>query len=157
MAIATDAVDPEGVSRPQRWNVVAIRRFMVLFGLVSSVFDLLTFGLLLFVFNAGEATFQTMWFTISLLTELVVVLVLRTRRSVWRSRPSRLLLWSTAAVFALTFFIPYVPPVAAIFGFVPLSLGELVAIAAIIVGYVIANELAKAWFYRRRTPRLRRR
>ena len=157
MAISTDAVDPEGVSRPQRWNVVAIRRFMVLFGLVSSVFDLLTFGLLLFVFNAGEATFQTMWFTISLLTELVVVLVLRTRRSVWRSRPSRLLLWSTAAVVALTFFIPYVPPVAAIFGFVPLSLGELVAVAAIIVGYDIANELAKAWFYRRRTPRRRRR
>ncbi|HHZ07973.1 MAG TPA: magnesium-translocating P-type ATPase [Rhizobiales bacterium] len=148
MAISTDAVDPEAVARPQRWDIAAIRRFMVLFGLVSSVFDLLTFALLLFVFNAGEASFQTMWFTISLLTELVVVLVLRTRRSALRSRPSSLLLWSTVVVFALTFQLPFVEPLAAVFGFVPLSLGEFVAIAAIIVGYVIANELAKAWFYR---------
>lgn len=155
MAISTDAVDPEAVARPQRWDIVTIRRFMILFGLVSSVFDLLTFALLLFVFNAGEATFQTMWFTISLLTELVVVLVLRTRRSALRSRPSRLLFWSTAAVFALTFVLPYIEPVAAMFGFVPLSVGELVAIVAIIVGYVVANELAKAWFYRRRPGRRR--
>jgi Mg2+-importing ATPase len=155
MAISTDAVDPESVVRPQRWDIVAIRRFMILFGLVSSVFDLLTFALLLFVFNAGQATFQTMWFSISLLTELVVVLVLRTRRTALRSRPSRLLFWSTAIVFAMTFLLPYVGPVAAMFGFVPLSVGELVAIAAIIVGYVVANELAKAWFYRRR-PRHRR-
>ena len=157
MAISTDAVDPEAVARSQRWDIVTIRRFMVLFGLVSSVFDLLTFALLVLVFHAGEATFQTMWFTISLLTELVVVLVLRTRRSALRSRPSRLLLWSTATVFALTFLLPYIEPVAAVFGFVPLSAGELVAIVAIIVGYVVANELAKAWFYRRRPGRRRRR
>ncbi len=156
MAVSTDAVDAEGTARPQRWDVAEIRRFMVLFGLVSSVFDLLTFALLLFVFHAGEATFQTMWFTISLLTELVVVLVLRTRRSALRSRPSRLLVWSTAVVFALTFAIPYVAPLAAMFGFVPLAAGEIAAIFAIIVGYVVANELAKAWFYRRR-PRRRRR
>ena len=157
MAISTDAVDPEAVARSQRWDIVTIRRFMILFGLVSSVFDLLTFALLVLVFHAGEATFQTMWFTISLLTELVVVLVLRTRRSALRSRPSRLLLWSTATVFALTFLLPYIEPVAAVFGFVPLSAGELVAIVAIIVGYVVANELAKAWFYRRRPGRRRRR
>lgn len=157
MAISTDAVDREAIARPQRWDIAAIRRFMILFGLVSSVFDLLTFALLVLVFHAGEATFQTMWFTISLLTELVVVLVLRTRRSALRSRPSRLLLWSTVAVVALTFLLPYVGPLAAIFGFVPLSAVELVAIIAIIVGYVIANELAKAWFYRRQTGRPRRR
>ena len=157
MAVSTDAVDAEAVARPQRWDLAEIRRFMILFGLVSSVFDLLTFALLVLVFHAGEATFQTMWFTISLLTELVVVLVLRTRRPALRSRPSLLLLGSTAAVFALAFLLPYVEPLAAVFGFVPLSAGELVAIVAIIVGYVAANELAKTWFYRRRTPRRRRR
>ena len=157
MAISTDAVDAEAVAGPQRWDLAAIRRFMVLFGLVSSVFDLVTFALLVLVFHADEATFQTMWFTISLLTELVVVLVLRTRRPALRSRPSRLLLWSTVLVVVLTFLLPYVEPLAAVFGFVPLSVGELVAIVAIIVGYVAANEIAKTWFYRPQSPGRRRR
>src|SRR3546814_10185045 len=80
---------------------------MMVFGLVSSVFDILTFGLLLRVFHANEATFQTSWFMISLLTELAVVLVLRTHRPVFRSTPSKLLLWSTIAVVAATFAVPF--------------------------------------------------
>ena len=83
---------PRPVARPQRWNIKDIQRFMIVFGLISSVFDLLTFAVLLLVFHADEATFQTAWFMISLLTELAVVLVLRTRRPAFRSRPSRLLL-----------------------------------------------------------------
>ena len=107
IAISSDNVDPERVSSPQRWNIRDIQRFMIVFGLISSVFDLLTFGVLLCVFQAGEATFQTSWFMISLLTELAVVLVLRTRKPAFRSRPSRLLLWSTLAVAAATFAIPF--------------------------------------------------
>ena len=148
IAISSDNVDPERVSSPQRWNIRDIQRFMIVFGLISSVFDLLTFGILLWVFQAGEATFQTSWFMISLLTELAVVLVLRTRKPVFRSRPSRLLLWSTLAVVTATFAIPFLGWISAAFGFVPLSVLELTVVVAILGAYILATEIAKAWFFR---------
>jgi len=148
LAISSDNVDPERVSSPQRWNVRDIQRFMIVFGLISSVFDLLTFGVLLYIFHAGQAVFQTSWFMISLLTELAVVLVLRTRKPAFRSRPSRLLLWSTLAVAAATFAIPFLGGVSALFGFVPLSATELAAVVAIVCGYIVSTEIAKAWFFR---------
>lgn len=148
IAISSDNVDPERVTRPQRWNVAEIRKFMMVFGLVSSVFDILTFALLMLVFRAGEATFQTSWFMISLLTELAVVLVLRTHRPVFRSKPSQLLLWSTVAVVAATFAIPFLGTLTSVFGFVPLSAPQLIAIAAIVLGYIVATELTKAWYFR---------
>jgi Mg2+-importing ATPase len=150
LAISTDNVDPERVSSPQRWNVTDIRRFMIVFGLISSVFDLLTFGVLLYVFNAGEALFQTSWFMISLLTELAVVLVLRTRKPALRSRPSSLLLLSTLAVAAATFAIPFLGGLSALFGFVPLSAMALIAVALIVGGYLVSTEAAKAWYFRER-------
>jgi Mg2+-importing ATPase len=155
LAISSDNVDPERVSSPQRWNIKEIRRFMIAFGLVSSVFDLLTFGVLLYGFKAGAAVFQTTWFMISLLTELAVVLILRTRKPAFRSRPSRLLLWPTLAVAAATFAIPFLGGVSALFGFVPLSGMELVAVVAIVGGYIAATEIVKSWFFGRaagRTP-----
>jgi P-type Mg2+ transporter len=79
MAISTDRVDAEHLQQAQLWNLAEVRRFMIVFGLVSSVFDLLTFALLLTVFDAGPALFRSGWFVVSLLTELAVVLVLRTR------------------------------------------------------------------------------
>ncbi len=148
LAISTDNVDPDHVSSPQRWNVKDIQRFMIVFGLISSVFDLLTFGVLLYIFHAGEAVFQTTWFIISLLTELAVVLVLRTRKPAFRSRPSRMLLWSTLAVSATTFAIPFLGGASALFGFVPLSAAELGAVLLIVGTYIIATEIAKAWFFR---------
>jgi Mg2+-importing ATPase len=147
LAISSDNVDPERVSSPQRWNIKEIRRFMVVFGLISSVFDLLTFGVLLYVFKAGEAAFQTSWFMISLLTELAVVLVLRTRKPAFRSRPSQLLLWSTLAVAAMTFAVPFLGKASELFGFVPLSAMELAAVAAIVGGYIVATEIAKFGFF----------
>ena len=128
IAISSDNVDPERVLRPQRWNVKDIQKFMIVFGLISSVFDLLTFGVLLLVFHANEATFQTSWFMISLLTELAVVLVLRTHKPAFRSKPSRLLLWSTLAVVIATFAIPFLGRLTSVFGFVPLSATLLAAI-----------------------------
>ncbi|MBL8836024.1 MAG: magnesium-translocating P-type ATPase, partial [Alphaproteobacteria bacterium] len=118
IAISSDNVDADRIARPQRWNVKDIQRFMVVFGLISSIFDLATFAALLLVFRADEATFQTSWFVVSLLTELAVVLVLRTRRPAHRSRPSRLLLWSTAAVAAATLALPFLAPASSLFGFV---------------------------------------
>jgi Mg2+-importing ATPase len=149
IAISSDNVDPERVSRPQRWNIKDIQKFMVVFGLISSIFDLLTFAVLLLVFHANEATFQTAWFMISLLTELAVVLVLRTHKPAFQSRPSRLLFWSTLAVAVCTLAIPFLGGMSSVFGFVPLSALQVGTVLAIVAGYIVATEFAKAWFYRR--------
>jgi Mg2+-importing ATPase len=148
IAISSDNVDRARVLRPQRWHVKDIRKFMVVFGLISSVFDLLTFGVLLFVFHADEATFQTSWFMISLLTELAVVLVLRTHKPAFRSEPSSLLLWSTLGVVVATFAIPFLGGLTSAFGFVPLAATQLAVIVGIVLGYILATEAAKAWYFR---------
>jgi Mg2+-importing ATPase len=129
---------------------------MVVFGLISSVFDLMTFAVLLLVFHADQATFQTSWFVVSLLTELAVVLVLRTHRPAFRSQPSRLLLWTTLTVSVATLAIPFLGPLSSVFGFVPLSALQMGTVIAIVIGYIAATEGAKAWFYRRRSKRIRR-
>lgn len=150
IAISSDNVDVERLSRPQRWDIKDIQRFMIVFGLISSVFDLLTFGVLLYIFNTGQAAFQTSWFMISLLTELAVVFVLRTRKLTFRSRPSQLLLWSSLAVAVATFAIPFLGEATAAFGFVALSGTELLAVVLIVAGYILATEIAKSWYFRAR-------
>jgi Mg2+-importing ATPase len=147
IAISTDRVDPERLERAQRWDVAALRRYMIVFGLLSTAFDLLAFALLLYAFKADEATFQTAWFVISLLTELAVVLVLRTRGAAWKSAPSPLLAWSTLAVVALALALPYADGAAALFGFVPLGAPLVAAALAIVAAYVAATEAAKLRFY----------
>jgi Mg2+-importing ATPase len=147
IGIANDAVDPELIERPQRWNMRFIGRFMVEFGAVSSVFDFLTFGALLMAFRAGPAVFRTGWFVESLLTELVIALVVRTRRPFFRSRPGNVLLWSTVALIALTFAMPYLP-FAGVFGFVPLPGRLLLTVSAITTLYIVATEITKQRFYR---------
>jgi Mg2+-importing ATPase len=148
IAISTDSVDPERVLQAQRWNVNEVRRFMMVFGLISTVFDLLTFFLLLRVFESDEATFQTAWFVVSLLTELAVLLVLRTHGPAIRSMPSLLLLWTTLAVGVLAVTIPYAGRLASLFAFVPLTWHMLGTIALIVLGYVACTEAAKIWFFR---------
>ncbi len=150
IAISTDNVDAEHTARAQRWNVDEVRRFMIVFGLISTVFDLLTFFLLLQVFTSDEATFQTTWFVVSVLTELAVVLVLRTRGPAWRSAPSRLLLWTTVAVGAAAFALPYAGPLASVFGFVALSWQLMLAAVLIMAVYVLTTEVAKLEFSRTR-------
>jgi Mg2+-importing ATPase len=152
VGIADDAVDEEMVARPRRWDMGFLKRFMVQFGLLSSVFDLLTFGLLLWLFAAGAELFRTAWFVESLLTELLVALVVRTRRPCWRSRPGSLLLWSTLAVIGLAFAIPYLPH-AGLLGFTPLPRGVVLALVAVALLYVGSTEWLKAGFYRREDAR----
>jgi len=149
MAISTDRVDPERVTYPQRWDLGEVRRYMIVFGLVSSVFDLLTFAALLLIFRAGEATFQTTWFVVSLLTELGVVLILRTRGPAWRSRPSGLLLWTTVAATAFALAVPFFGRWSRLFGFVPLSSVEMTTVVGIVATYLAATEVTKRWFFRR--------
>jgi Mg2+-importing ATPase len=148
VGIADDSVDAELVDRPRRWSMPFIGRYMIEFGAVSSLFDCLTFGVLLFVFHATPATFQTAWFVESLLTELAVALVVRTQRPLFRSRPGRLLLTSTMVLIPIALAIPYAP-FAGVFGFVPLPATLVVAIVGITVAYVAATELQKKWFYQR--------
>ncbi|MBL8201507.1 MAG: magnesium-translocating P-type ATPase [Chromatiales bacterium] len=148
--ISTDNVDPESLKRAQRWRVAEVQRFMIVFGLLSTVFDLATFALLLQVFGADQAVFQTTWFVVSLLTELAVLLVLRSRGPAVRSRPSAVLLWSTVAVAGLAVAFPWLGPVAAAFSFVPLPLSIGAAVIGIVAAYVLSTELVKAWFFRSR-------
>lgn len=148
-AIASDTVDAEWVAKPRRWDTAFIRDYMVLFGLVSSVFDFLTFGALLWLFHATPEEFRTGWFIESLLTELVIALVVRTRGPFWRSRPGHLLLASTAAIIVLALALPYLPFVS-IFGFVPLPAPVVLAMIVLTLAYVAAAEVAKRFFYLRR-------
>src|SRR5678809_1166825 len=101
VGIAGDTVDPELVERPRRWDMRFIGRFMLEFGILSSAFDFLTFGALLGLFHATPELFRTGWFVESLLTELVVALVVRTRRPFFRSKPGAVLFWSTLALVGL--------------------------------------------------------
>jgi P-type Mg2+ transporter len=146
--IASDNVDPEWMAKPHRWDNKFISRYMVLFGLVSSVFDFLTFGTLLFLFHATEEEFRTGWFIESLLTELVIALVVRTRRVFFRSRPGMLLLVSTFIVIGVTLVLPYLP-FNSLFGFVPLPAPLMLMLIGLTVLYVVVAELAKKYFYTR--------
>ena len=146
--IASDNVDAEWVAKPRRWNTAFIRNYMVLFGLVSSIFDFLTFGVLLFVFRASPEEFRTGWFIESLLTELVIALVVRTRGLFFRSRPGKLLLVSTVVVIAVSLALPYVP-INYLFGFIPLPAPLMLAMLGLIVLYVVVTEITKKYFYSR--------
>jgi Mg2+-importing ATPase len=147
LAIATDHVAEEQVRSPQRWNVASVRSFMILFGLISSAFDLATFAILLYGFGADTETFRTGWFMVSLLTELVVVLSLRTTGPAWRNAPSRLLLCVTMAVMAVALALPYLRPLAALFDFVPLPMPIFLSLLLVTAGYLAATEVAKLHFY----------
>jgi len=149
MAIAGDRVDPEMVERPRRWQVARIRNFMLGFGLISSLFDALTFALLLLVLRVAPAEFRTAWFVESLLTELAILLVVRTHRPLIASRPSAGVLWSTIAVTVAAIALPYAPAIAATFGFVPLPPALMAMLLAITLGYVVVNEWAKKRFQQR--------
>jgi Mg2+-importing ATPase len=149
VGIATDRVDVEQIARPHRWNMRFIGGFMMEFGLLSSLFDAVTFAVLLLVFRATPALFRTAWFVESLLTELVIALVVRTRGPFFRSRPGTMLLWSSVVLIGGSFAIPYLP-IAEWLGFETLPSAVLAAIALITVLYVAAAELAKQHFYRLR-------
>jgi Mg2+-importing ATPase len=147
MTIATDRVDPDWIERPHRWSLPFIRRFMVTFGLVSSVFDYLTFAVLLWVLKADAAQFRTGWFVESVISAASIVLVIRTRGPLVRSRPSRWLMAATVAVVGLTLLLPWTP-LGALFGLVPLPGAFLALLAGILAAYVASAETAKGWFYR---------
>jgi len=146
LAIATDNVDAEQLHRPRRWDIGFVRRFMLSFGPMSSLFDFATFAFLLFIVKAAPATFQTAWFIESLTTQLAIVLIVRTHKAFWASHPSSLLAWLTLAVAVVAILIPYMP-IAGWFGFVPLPLSVVLGLVAIAALYLLASEVTKRWFF----------
>lgn len=148
LAIAGDRVDADQIDTPRRWDIGSIRRFMIYFGLESSCFDFLTFGFLILVIHATAETFRTGWFMESLLTQLAIVLVVRTRNSFWKSRPSALLGWLTFAVGLVALTISYLPG-AGWFGFVRLPTNAMAGLIGITLAYLATSEATKHWFFSR--------
>jgi Mg2+-importing ATPase len=149
MTIPTDNVDEELMRRPAHWDIGFIRRFMLFFGPISSLYDFMTFGVMLWVFDAGPELFRTGWFVESLCTQALVIFVIRTRRiPFFHSRPSRPLLLATLAVAAVAVAIPY-SPLAAPLGFVAPPAPFLGILAVMVVTYLGLVETGKWVFYRR--------
>jgi Mg2+-importing ATPase len=142
LGLPGDRVDRERIERPRRWELGPIRRAMWAFGLISSAFDLVTFAVLWLLSRGAPSLFRTGWFIESLLTELAIVFVVRTRLPVWRSRPGALLLGSTLAVTALCLTLPWLP-FGAWFDFAPLPGAILAAVLAITFAYMAASEWVK--------------
>jgi Mg2+-importing ATPase len=149
ITIAGDNVDPEMLERPRRWDNRFIRDFMIVFGGVSSFFDYVTFGLLLWVFNASDIQFRTGWFVESVLTELLILLVIRTRRAFLKSRASRALFLATLLTILVTLILPY-SPLGKTLGFAPLPVPYLLALGGVTTLYVLFTEITKQFFYQRR-------
>jgi Mg2+-importing ATPase len=148
MTIAGDNVDEVFVNRPHRLDIKFIRHFMLVFGPLSSFFDLATFAVLLWVFKAGDQIFHTGWFIESVLSAMVVVFALRTRLPFVHSRPSRMMIIATILIAILTLYLPY-SPLAGLMGFTPLPLIYLVSIIGIVIIYFFSAEFAKKIFYRK--------
>ena len=150
LAIPSDNVDPALLRRPKRWRIEFIRQFMVIIGPISSIYDFLTFAVLLWGFNAfgRPELFRTGWFVESLATQTLVVFIIRTAANPLRSRPSRPLLISVLAVVAIAVVLPYTP-IGALLRFVPLPGALLAAIAALACTYLLLVQAVKVRFYRR--------
>ena len=154
--MTTDNVDAEYIEKPKRWDISFIRRFMIIIGPVSSLFDYVTFFTMLFIFNAwtNAALFQTAWFTESLCSQTLVVLIIRTRKvPFYKSRPSKYLVLMLLAVISFAIIVPYTP-VGAFFGFVPPPPAFYLALAGILGAYALLAETVKKWFYKRNANRL---
>jgi Mg2+-importing ATPase len=148
MTIATDSVDKELVENPRRWNVDFIRRFMIVFGITSSVFDYMTFGILLFIFPGMVEQFRTGWFIESVISASMIVLVIRSRRPFFKSKPGKYLLAATLFIGIVTLYFP-LTPFAAPFGFKPLPISIILLIGVIIGIYILTAEIVKRFFYKK--------
>jgi Mg2+-importing ATPase len=150
ISIPSDNVDPALLHRPKRWQIGFIRQFMTIIGPISSIYDFLTFGVLLWVFHASSNAplFHTGWFVESLATQTLVVFVIRTAGNPLKSRPSRALLAAVVAIVAIAVVLPYTA-LGKVLQFTPLPLSLLGAIGFLAVTYLLLVQVVKSWFYRR--------
>jgi Mg2+-importing ATPase len=148
VTIPTDHVDPTFIHKPRRWSIATIRDFMIYIGPISSIYDFLTFFVMLGVFHATPALFHTGWFVESLATQTLVIFIIRTAGNPLRSRPSRALTVTTLSVVLLGTVLPFTP-VATDLGFVPLPAAYFIILLVMTVTYLLLVELGKRWLMRR--------
>ena len=146
LTISTDRVDQSQLQKPQKWDIQLIKRFMIIFGIQSSLFDFFTFGLLLWVFKTGAGQFQTSWFLESVLTEIGVLFLLRTRGSVFQSKPSRALMLAGLLTLCLALALPYCW-LGSLVGLQPLPLPLLLSMIGIALLYGLIFETTKKRFF----------
>jgi Mg2+-importing ATPase len=148
LVIPTDRVDPETLARPAAWDMRFIRRFMSIFGPISSIFDFLTFWVMLRVLDAGHIEFRTGWFVESIATQTLVIYVIRTRRvPFFTSRPSLPMLLVPTGAALVGAVLPYTG-LATLLGFTPLPTTFFLILFGMVVVYLVLVEVAKLWFYR---------
>ncbi|MEW6295184.1 MAG: magnesium-translocating P-type ATPase [Candidatus Diapherotrites archaeon] len=148
ITVSTDNVDEDYLHNPKRWNIKTISNFMVYFGIISSVFDFITIGFLMFIVGADAAIFRTAWFLESVLSEIIVTFAIRTKRSFWQSHPSKVLIYSSIAAMILTIALVY-SPLAFLFRFESLAVPVLVSIGVILLAYFLLVEGAKKKFFQK--------
>lgn len=143
---------PRRIEKPIHWNVGLIERFMIVIGPISTVFDVATFAVLLLIFHAGEDSFRTGWFIESLVTQILMIFSVRTRRHLFSSRPHRIVALLAFGTVALTLALPFLPGIGAWFAFVHPPAAYYVFLVAIVATFLVATELAKRFFYARIAP-----
>jgi Mg2+-importing ATPase len=148
IAISTDSIDKDWILRPRKWNLDSVKKFMYIFGPVSSIFDFGTFFILFVVFGLSASAFQTGWFMESLATQALVIHVVRTRHfPILKSRASTLLTIMTLSAVVVAWVIPFTP-LGAVFNFSPLPMNVMLAIAGLVVTYLGIVEVTKRVFYK---------
>jgi len=147
ITIASDNVDQEQITSPKRWNIKFIRNFMLYFGILSTLFDFLTFFIFIFVLHATQDQFRTGWFILSVVTELLILLVIRTQKPIYKSKPSKIML-TVSSIIAIFVIILIYTPFGTIMGFTALSFQFTLILFGIVFIYLIANEIGKKLFYK---------
>jgi len=147
MNISRDSVDPEQIQKPRRWDIHFLRNFMVTFGLLSSVFDYLTFGTLIFLLKATPEQFRSGWFLESIVSALFILLVVRTQRPVFKSQPARPLTVAALITALIAIALPY-SPINHFLGFTPLPLTTVLLLLFITGLYIFSAEFVKKLFYK---------
>jgi Mg2+-importing ATPase len=149
VAIPTDEVDNEYLKKPRPWNVDSIKKFMLIIGPISSIYDFLTYGVMLFIFHASAQLFHTGWFIESLCTQTLVIHIIRTGKIPFiESRPSRFLILTSIFIVATGMLIPF-SPLAKPFGFVAPPPLYFVILFFMVVTYLLLVQVVKTWFVKK--------
>jgi len=148
LTVAADNVDKSQLRKPGKWDLKFIRNYMVIFGIHSSLFDIITFMMLLHVLKVKESAFQTGWFIESTLTQLLILFIVRTHKSFIKSMPGRYLLLLSILGLVLTFILPYLPFSGSI-GFVPLPFNQIGLMILITIAYIVTADILKVWFFKK--------
>ncbi|WP_299239892.1 magnesium-translocating P-type ATPase [Sulfurihydrogenibium sp.] len=148
MSIPTDNVDKDWIKTPKKWNIEFIKRFMIVFGLISSVYDFITYFSLMYVFNASQELFRSAWFLEGLSTQVAVLLVLRTRKIFLKSKPSNFLILTVSLIFISGFIIPFTP-IGKLLELQPLTLSLYLFVIIVIILYILTVEIGKKFFYKK--------